>query len=115
MDEALAGMKDFRKIVDDVVAFDQDKQEHVEHVWQLLQQCKEKKILLNKEKFQFCQTEVPFAGFILMPEGYSISSNITAAISNFPTPSSQTDLRLFFDLTNLLANILAPLRHVLTS
>ena len=36
MDEALTGMKDFRKIVDDVV-FDHDEQEHVEHVRQLLQ------------------------------------------------------------------------------
>ena len=32
MDEALAGMKDYCKIVDDVVVFDQDEQAHVEHV-----------------------------------------------------------------------------------
>ena len=122
MDEVLAGMKDFRKIVDDVVVFDQDKQEHVEHVRQLLQRCEEKKISLNREKFRFCQTEVPFADFTLMPEGYSISSDITAAIYNFPTPSSRTDLRSFFGLTNQLAsstsqiaNILAPLRPLLSS
>ena len=42
MDEALAGMKDFRKIVDDVVIFDQNEQEHVEHVRQNLQRCQEK-------------------------------------------------------------------------
>ena len=121
-DEALAGMKDFRKIVDDVVVFDHNEQEHVEHVRQLLQRCKEKQISLNREKFRFCQTEVPFAGFTLMPEGYSISCDITAAISNFPTPSSRTDLRSFFGLTNQLAsstsqmaNILAPLRPLLSS
>ena len=33
MDEALTGMKDFRKIVDDLAVFDQDGQEHAEHVW----------------------------------------------------------------------------------
>ena len=65
MDKALASMKDFRKIVDDVVVFDQDEQEHVEHVWQLLQRCEENKISLNWEKFRFCRTEVPFAGLHL--------------------------------------------------
>ena len=117
MDEALAGMKDFRKIVDDVVIFDQNEQEHVEHVRQILQCCQEKNISLNREKFRFLQSEVPFAGFKLTPEGYSINSDITAAISNFPTPDSRTDLRSFFRLTNQLASstsqiskILAPLR-----
>ena len=100
MDEALAGMKDFRKIVNDVIIFDQDEQEHVEHVRQIVQHCQRKNISLNREKFRFLQTEVPFAGFKLTPEGYSINSDITAAISNFPTPGSRTDLRLFFGLTN---------------
>ena len=50
MDEALAGIKDFRKIVDDVVIFDHDEQEHVEHVRQILQRCQEKNISLNREK-----------------------------------------------------------------
>ena len=122
MDEALAGMKDFRKIVDDVVVFDRDKQEHVDHVRQILRRCEEKQILLNREKFQFCQKEVPFAGFTLTPEGYSISNEITAAISSFPTPGCRTDLRSFFGLTNQLASstsqiahILAPLRPLLSS
>ena len=120
MDEALAGLKEFRKIVDDVVIFDQDEQEHVEHVRQILQRCQEKNISLNKDKFRFNQTEVPFTGFKLTPEGYSINSDITAAISTFPTPG--TDLRSFFGLTNQLAssisqisNILAPLKPLLST
>ena len=122
MDEALAGMKDFRKIVDDVVIFDQNEQEHVEHVRQILQRCQEKNISLNRDKFRFLQSEVPFAGFKLTPEGYSINSDITAATSNFPTPGSRTDLRSFFGLTNQLASstsqiskILAPLRPLLST
>lgn len=91
MDEVLAGLTDFYKIVDDVIVFKKDEQVHVQHVRQLLQRFKEK-ISLNREKFPFCQTEVPFAGFMLTPNGYSISTDITAAISNFPTPSSRTDL-----------------------
>ena len=71
---------------------------------QFLRRCEERGILLNKDKFLFCQTDVPFAGFKLTPEGYTISSDITDAISKFPTPSSHTDLRSFFGLVNQLAS-----------
>ena len=66
--------------------------------------------------------EVPFAGFNLSPGGYTISSDITDAISKFPTPSSRTDLRSFFGLTNQLSSstselskVLSPLRPLLSS
>ncbi len=61
------------------------------------------------------------AGFTLTPNGYSISSDITEATLRFPTPSSRTDLRSFFGLTNQLASstnniakVLAPLRSLLS-
>ena len=122
MDEAFAGAQDLRRIVDDVLAFDSTQQQHVHHMRQLLQRCQEKRISLNREKFQFCQTKVSFAGFTLTPDGYTISSEITDAIAKFPTPSSRTDLRSFFGLvnqlassTNNIAEILAPLRPLLST
>ena len=122
MDEAFAGMQNFRKIVDDIVAFNCSQQEHVDHIRQLLRHCQEKEISLNPDKFQFCRTEVSFAGFTLTPEGYTISSDITEAISKFPTPSSRTDLRSLFGLvnqlassTNNIAETLAPLRSLLST
>ena len=122
MDEAFAGMHNFRKIVDDVVLFDEDKAEHVKHVRQFLRRCEEKHIALNSDKFRFCQTEIHFAGLELTPDGYTISKEITDAISKFPTPSSRTDLRSFFGLVNQLASstneittVLAPLRPLLST
>ena len=122
MDEAFAGMVDFRKIVDDVVVFDQDQEQHRDHVRAFLRRCEERLVSLNAEKFRFCQTETSFAGFTLSSEGYAISSEITDAISNFPTPSSRTDLRSFFGLANQLATstnniaaVLSPLRPLLSS
>ncbi len=122
MDEALAGMQNFRKIVDNVMIFNSNQQEHIVHVWELLRRCQEKGISLNREKFKFCQTTALFAGFILTPEGYTISDDITDAISRFPTQSSRTDLRSFFGLVNQLAastsnivEVLAPLRPLLSA
>ena len=121
MDEAFAEMKDFRKVVDDVIVFDSDQDQHTRHVRTFLQQCEAKGISLNPDKFQFCQQRVSFAGFTVTPEGYTISSHITDAISKFPTPSSRTDLRSFFGLANQMssstshiAEALAPLRPLLS-
>ena len=122
MDEAFAGMQGMRKIVDDVVVFDQNEQEHVEHVRQILHLCEEKRISLNRDKFKFCQPQANFAGLTLTSEGYSVSNDIINAITNFPTPSCRTDLRSFTGLTNQLASstkelapILAPLRPLLST
>ena len=65
MDEAFAGMQNFSKIVDDIIAFDCSQQEHVYIIRQLLRHCQEKEISLNPDKFQFCRTEVSFAGFTI--------------------------------------------------
>ena len=46
-DEAFVGMHNFRKMVDDVVIFDEDKSEHIKHVRQFLHRCEEKNITLN--------------------------------------------------------------------
>ena len=55
MDEAFAGLNDFRKILYDVVIFDSYLQRNVQHVRQILSRCEEKKISLNRETFSFAE------------------------------------------------------------
>ena len=97
-------MQDFRKIVDDVIVFNSNEGEHVSHSRAFLQRCQERRISLNPDKFQFSQQKVSFAGYTVKPEGYTISSYITDAVSKFPTPSSMSDLRSFLGLTNQLSS-----------
>ena len=49
MDEAFVGIQGIRKIVDDVVVFDKDEQQHVEHVREILHRCKDRGISLNRQ------------------------------------------------------------------
>ena len=56
MDEAFVGIQGIRKIVDDVVIFDKDEQQHVEHVREILHRCKDRGISLNRDKFKFRPT-----------------------------------------------------------
>ena len=65
MAEALAGLSGYRRIVDDIVIYDQDIAEHANHVRVFLQRCADMNITLNMEECKFCQTEVTIAGFCL--------------------------------------------------
>jgi len=122
MAEAFADLTGFRRIVDDIVIYDSDLQQHVTHVKQFLQRCADKHIALNLGKCKFCQTEVTFAGFRLSAQGYQVDDSITEAISKFPKPTNRTDLRSFFGLVNQLsssssavASLLTPLRPLLST
>ena len=121
MSEALSGLSGFRRIVDDMLIYDNDAVQHVSHVRAILQRCAERNITLNANKFKFALPEIQFAGFVLSKDGYRIDPAIVEAIQHFPTPATRTDLRSFFGLVNQLsastdaiASLLAPLRSLLS-
>ena len=122
MAEAFAELSGFCPIVDDIVIYDSDATQHANHVRSFLQRCADKQITLNLDKCHFFQTQVTFAGFQLSGYGYQVDRSITDAISNFPTPTSQTDLRSFFGLanqlsasTNTISSLLSPRRSLLST
>ena len=122
MDEAFAGLTGYRCVVDDVVIYDSDPTQHAHHVRQFLTRCSERHITLNADKWEYGQSQVTFAGFILSAQGYRVDKSITDSIANFPTPANRTALRSFFGLANqlsastaVLANVLAPMRPLLST
>ena len=114
MDEAFKGLPGYRRIVDDIVIYDNDPTKHTDHVRLFLQRCKEQKITLNTSKWVFGQSTVSFAGFLLSKDGYQIDPAITKAITNFPTPSSRTALRSFIGLVNQLSSSTSTIAHLLS-
>ena len=80
MDEAFHGLKNYRRIVDDVIIFDANESNHAANVRQFLQRCVNKGICLHKDKFKFCEKAVIFAGYKLSQEGYKIDDSLLNAI-----------------------------------
>ena len=89
MDEAFQGITNIRKIVD-VIVYDQDKQQHLDHVREILHQCEDKGISLNRDKFQLCQTEARFAGLQLTQKGYSVMKSLQLLPTSQPLPLART-------------------------
>jgi len=122
MDEAFPGISRYHHIVDDIIIYNSDITQHAPHVRQFFQQCAEKRITLNTNKWKFAQPMVNFAGFSMSADGYHIDCSITQAISNFPTPANQTDLPSFIGLANqnpastvIVTKLLTPLRPLLST
>ena len=65
--------------------------------------CKNGIVLINVDKFQFCQKSVDFAGLRLTEIGIAPSDKILSAIQNFPVPENITDARSWFGLVNQVA------------
>ena len=95
MDEALREIQGIRKFVDDVIAYDQDEAQHIEHVREILRRCKEKGISLNRDKFRFCQSQAHFAGLTLTSEGYHVSRTLSMPLLTF----RHLIVALIFDLS----------------
>ena len=119
-DEALQTIPNTVKIVDDILTYDEDYQQHLNHVWQVLNRCKENKITLNPNKFQFAEDEVNYCGYHLNKDGISPEKDKLSAITKFQAPVNVTELRSFLGLVNQLgqfssdiASAAEPLRHLL--
>ena len=77
-------------------------------------------IILNGEKFQFCQREIEFAGFNITDNDIKPHKKFIKAIEDFPTASKVTDVRSWFGLVhqvahyNKLTEMMAPFKPLLS-
>ena len=118
-DEALKGIENVVKVVEDVLIFDNDFDAHVERVRQVLLRCNEAGMTLHPKKFVFAEPvpEVDYCGFKVGEFGYTISDRLVRTLTDFPVPVNKTDVRSFCWLaqqfepfTPELTELLEPLR-----
>ncbi|UYV63017.1 K02A2.6-like [Cordylochernes scorpioides] len=121
-DEALFGIQNVEKVVEDIIIFDSDYKTHVQRVRQVISRCQEHGITLNQKKFVFAQPEVDWCGFRINSSGYTPSPHLYSALKNFPIPTNKTDVRSFNGLvqqfeafSHHLTELSAPIRSLLSA
>ncbi|CAB4057568.1 unnamed protein product [Lepeophtheirus salmonis] len=83
-DEALAGIDNMEKVVDDIILYDSSMH-------------------LHEQNFHYGQTEVKFAGFRVTSQGIQADPEKIKAIAQFPKPKNISDLCSFLGLVKQLA------------
>ena len=106
-DRIIAGVPNKTKCVDDTLLWSNSIQECFFQTCQFLTLCAENGIVLNPEKFQFCQDEVEFAGFLIGPDHVKPAPKILQSINDFPVPKNISDVRGWFGLVNQVAPFFA--------
>ena len=101
-DIAPEGIEHVRKIVDDIIAEDEDLKEHFDRVCSVLERCRKYRITINPRKFAFGQAKVKFAGYVISRDGIGADPDKVRAIAEFPTPTNPTEVRSFMGIVQQL-------------
>ena len=103
VDEALQGIEQVEKVVNDIFIQGETGQEHLNTVVAVINRCREHGITLNPKKVQLLQNAVRYVGYIVSSDGVKTDPRKIEAISEFPAPTNITELRFFMAMANQLA------------
>ncbi len=120
-DRALEGVPNVKKIVEDVLIYDEDYDTHIKRINEVLERCKEYGITLSRKKAHFAQDKVEWCGYTLSKDGYTVSEKLVQSLKSFPTPKNRTDVRSFNGLVQQfesmsphLTDLMEPIRALLS-
>ncbi|GBG60189.1 hypothetical protein CBR_g3433 [Chara braunii] len=106
--------------LDDILVFSKPLQEHQGHPRQVLEKLREANFKINAKKCKWVKTQVLYLGHVLDGDGIKPEDSKIAAIRDWPTPRTLTELWSFLGLANYyrkfvrnFSTIAAPLRRLL--
>ena len=85
--------------LDDVIVYGCTEEEHLEHLWIVLEHFREFNLKLKPSKCSFFQTEIVYLTHHVSKEGIHLSDKNIRAILEFPMPETYTEVRAFCGLS----------------
>ena len=119
LDAITSEFRNLVRCVDDTAIWAPDITTHFLQVGKFLDLFARNEIILNKEKFQFCQDTVLFAGLKESNSSVMPSDKLLDSIRNFPAPKDISGAHAWFGLVNqgayafAMTEEMAPFRHLL--
>ena len=91
-------------IADDilVIEYDEDRKDHDKTVYNVLRQCKEINIKLNKDKCHFRCMSIPFFGEVVLREGIQPDPQKIKVLTDMLAPKNKRELQAFLGIINYL-------------
>ncbi|QQP39119.1 Transposon Tf2-6 polyprotein [Caligus rogercresseyi] len=119
-DDAIAGIPNVKKIVEDIIIYDKDEDTHLQRVKEVIQRCDEHGITLGRRKSTIAEPSVTWCGYRISKDGYTANPGLVDALTKFPVPKNRTDVRSFCGLVQQfealsadLTGLLEPIRALL--
>ena len=86
--------------IDDILIFSKSMEEHVHHISAVLDRLQNAGLKLKLSKCHFVCQEVEYLGHLITPQGLQPNPRKVSAVSDFPTPTSVTQVRQFIGLAS---------------
>lgn len=80
---------------DDILVYNKDVEEHIEHVRQVFTVLRKKELFVNIKKCMFLTTSLVFLGFVIGKEGIRVDEDKVQAIRDWPSPKFVTEVPSF--------------------
>jgi hypothetical protein len=74
---------------DDILIYNKSFNEHVKHIWQVLDELRKEKLFSNLEKCSFFTDHVVFLGFVVSGKGIEVDESKVKAIKDWPAPTNE--------------------------
>nr|GEX46385.1 putative reverse transcriptase domain-containing protein [Tanacetum cinerariifolium] len=84
--------------IDDILIYSKDKEEHEEHLKTICELLKREQLYVKFSKCDFWLESVQFLGHVIDSEGVHVDPANIAAIKNWATPTTPTEVRQFLGL-----------------
>lgn len=94
----LGGCKGCKNYLDDILIFGKTKAEHDENLAEVRAKLANHNVKINQSKCVFGSQKVTFLGFTLTPQGWQVEQEKVAAIKEFRTPKSCSEVKSFLGL-----------------
>ena len=84
--------------VDDILVFSKSFEEHLWHLEQVFNRLRDANLTLKPSKCVFAAKEVKYLGHIISKHGVHVDPSKTEAVSNFPVPKTQKQVKSFLGM-----------------
>ena len=120
MSELFADVEGVKVIVDDLLVWGKDDEEHDARLEQVLRRAREVNLKFNAKKCKIKQEEVPYVGHVLSKDGLKADPEKIRAVKEMKPPGNTKELKTFLGFIQYLGKFMpnmasksAPLRELL--
>ncbi|KAK2710413.1 hypothetical protein QYM36_011810 [Artemia franciscana] len=109
MEEAFEGLEGIRILVDDILVYGKNREEHDQRLSAVLRRARKKRIRFNSEKCEFSKDKGKYFGHIISRDGIKPDPEKIRAIQDMPSPQSKEELQTLLGMLNFLSKYIPDL------